>query len=93
MPDVAKLSARAIEALYDKRQAACSVNCTELIDAGRGMERGGEIYAKGLAGADPLSIEYVKVTDAVRIVIDEREARKRYHGTLKPIRHLTANNR
>ena len=86
MPDVTTLSARAIEALYDKRQAACSINCTALINAGRGMEKGREIYAKGLAGADPLSVEYVKLTDAVRIVIDEQDARKRYHGTLKPIR-------
>lgn len=86
MVDVAKLSARAIEALYAKRQAACSVNCTALINAGRGMERGGEIYTKGIAGADPLSIEYVKVTDAVREVIDEQDARKRWGGDLKPIR-------
>lgn len=87
MADVAKLSARQLSALYDKRQAACSVNCTALINAGRALERGNEIYAKGIAGADALSIEYVKTTDAVRIVIDEMNARKRWHGSLKPIQN------
>lgn len=50
------------------------------------MERGNEIYAKGVAGVDLLSIDYVKVTDAVRLVIDEQDARKRWHGSLKPIK-------
>jgi hypothetical protein len=80
MPDLAKLSARQIEALYAKRQEACSVNCTALINAGRGMERGNEIYAKGIAGADPLSIEYVRATDAVQLVIAEMESRKRWRA-------------
>jgi hypothetical protein len=86
MVDVTKLSARKIEELYDKRQAACGVNCTALINAGRSMERGNEIYAKGLAGADALSIEYVKVTNAMMVVNAEMLARKRYHGDLKPIK-------
>lgn len=86
MTDLSKLSARAIEALYAKRQAACSLNCTALINAGRGTERGNEIYAKGVAGVDALSIEYVRVTDAVQLVIVEMEARKRYHGSLRPIK-------
>ena len=84
--DLSKLSERKIEELYTKRQAACSRNCTALINAGRGMERGNEIYAKGKAGADPLSIEYVELTDAVQAVILEMEMRKRYHGSLRPIR-------
>lgn len=88
--DLTKLSARKIEALYTKRQAACSVNCTALINAGRGMERGGEIYAKGKTGADPLSIEYVRLTDDVRAVIDEIESRKRYGGDLRPIKRAAA---
>ena len=86
MFDLAKISASKLEALYAKRQAACSVNCTALINAGRGMERGSAIYAKGVAGADPLSVEYVTLTDAVRVVIDEMESRKRWHGSLKPIK-------
>jgi len=86
MVDVTKLSAAKIEALYAKRQEACSANCTALINAGRGMERGNEIYAKGKAGADPLSVEYVRLTDEVQEVIAEMAARKRYHGGLKPIR-------
>ena len=86
MTDLSKLSAAKIEALYVKRQAACSVNCTALINAGRGMERGNEIYAKGKAGADTLSVEYVSLTDAVHLVIMEMEARRRYHGSLKPIK-------
>lgn len=83
---LSKLSARQIEALYAKRQAACSVNCTALINAGRGMERSNEIYAKGIAKADALSIDYVRLTDDVRAVIDEMESRKRWGGTYAPIR-------
>jgi hypothetical protein len=54
------------------------------------MERGQEIYAKGMAGADLLSSEYVACTNAVRLVIDEMEARKRWGGDLKPIRRRAA---
>jgi len=86
MQDLSKLSARQIEGMYEKRQAACSANCTALINAGRGMERGNEIYAKGKANADRLSIEYMVLTDRVQEVIREMEARKRYHGSLKPIK-------
>lgn len=86
MVDVTKLSARKLQELYDRRQAASSTNCTALINAGRGMERGNEIYAKGVAGSDPLSIEYVALTNALREVLDEMDARKRYGGTLKPIK-------
>jgi len=84
--DVTKISARQLEALYAKRQAKCSANCNALINAGRGMERGNEIYAKGKASADALSIEYVALTDSIREVTDEMAARKRWHGSLKPIR-------
>lgn len=86
MVDVTTLSAAKIEALYARRQEACSINCRALINAGRGMERGNEIYAKGAAGADPLSVEYVRLTDEVQEVIAEMEARKRWHGGLKPIK-------
>lgn len=86
MVDVVKLSERAIQALYDKRQAACSINCTALINAGRGMERGNEIYAKGVAGGDQLSIEYRRLSDAVQEVIREMDARRRYHGSLRPLK-------
>jgi hypothetical protein len=84
--DITKLSAAKLQALYDRRQAVSSVNCTALINAGRGMERGGEIYAKGVARADPLSIEYVECTDAVQEAIAEMDARRRWHGTLRPIK-------
>jgi hypothetical protein len=88
--DITKLSERKLQELYDKRQARCSINCTALINAGRGMERGNEIYAKGVTGTDPLSIEYKESTDAVRVVIDEMNARKRWHGSLKPIKRRVA---
>lgn len=90
MVDITKLSAAKLQALYDKRQAASSINCRALIDAGRGMERGSGIYAKGKAGADPLSVEYVAVTDAVQEVIAEMNARKAWGGDLKPIRRRAA---
>jgi len=80
------LSARELEALYIRRQRDRSANCSALIAAGRGMERGNEIYAKGKANADRLSVEYVVFTEAVQLVISEMEARKRWHGSLKPIK-------
>lgn len=86
MVDLTKLSALKLQDLYDKRQAKSSVNRKALINAGRGMERGNEIYAKGIAKADALSIEYVAITDALREVISEMESRKYYHGSLNPIK-------
>jgi hypothetical protein len=83
---IEKLSARELETLYDKRLAARLANNAALIAAGRGMERGNEIYARGLAGTDSLSIDFVKVTDAFQVVVLEKEARMRWHGSLKPIR-------
>ena len=89
MTDLTKLSAATLEKLYNKRQAACSANCTALISAGRGMERGNDVYAKGKAGADPLSVEYAQLTDAVQTVVAEMEMRKRWHGSLKPIKRAS----
>jgi hypothetical protein len=82
MTDITKLSAAKLQALYDKRSAACSVNCSKLIDAGRGMERPTEIRTK----TDALSLEYVALAEAFYAVVAEMDARKRYHGSLKPIK-------
>lgn len=91
MPDLSKLSAAKLQALYDKREAACSANCTALIAAGRGMERGNETRAKAaLPDADALSLEYIKVRDACAEVVSEMDYRKRWHGSLKPVKPTNA---
>lgn len=82
MLDLTKLSAAKIEALYVKRSEASSVNCRKFIDAGRGMERPTQIRTQ----TDELSLEYVALNEALQVVVAEMDARKRYHGSLKPIK-------
>ena len=82
MTDLTKLSAAKLEALYAKRSDASSVNCNKFIEAGRGMERPAQIRTQ----TDALSLEYVALNDALCAVVDEMNARKRYHGSLKPIK-------
>jgi hypothetical protein len=82
MTDLTKLSAAKLEALYAKRSEASSVNCRKFIEAGRGMERPTQIRTQ----TDALSLEYVAVNEAFFAVVAEMDARKRYHGSSKPIK-------
>lgn len=81
MADLSKLSEAKLQALYAKRNAAHSANIKALIAVGRGMERPNEISLK----TDPLSLEYVRLNTAFYEVVAEMDARKRWHGSLKPI--------
>ncbi|MPZ19548.1 MAG: hypothetical protein GEV06_16755 [Luteitalea sp.] len=84
MPDLTKLSAAKLQALYDKRYAAVSANCTALIEAGFGNMRGSEIRAMD----HPLAGEHRRVNDSFYEVVAEQDARKRWHGSLKPIKRV-----
>ena len=61
---------------YAKAGEATSKICTALIEAGRGMERGSETRTK----SDPLSLDYIREYDKFSAIVNEMEARKRYHG-------------
>ena len=84
--ELSKISAAKLEALYKKRGQAVSKNCDAMIAAGRGHEKSWDILAKGKAGTDVLSVEYFNLSKAVGEVISEMEARRTYHGNLKPIK-------
>lgn len=81
-----KLSAREIETLSDKRYALVSANTRALINAGFGNSRGNEIRAMD----HPLADEYRRVNDSWQEVVSEMESRKRYSGTLKPIKRASS---
>ena len=70
------MTAAEIKRAYDKASAVTSQICTALIEAGRGMERGSETRAK----SDSLSLDYIRENDRFCAIVNEIEARKRYHG-------------
>jgi len=82
MPAIETLSASKLEALYAKRDAVCSEINRAFIDAGRGMEKLGDI----LKMSDSLAVRYQEAHKAFMEVVGEKEARKRWHGSLKPIK-------
>ncbi len=82
MKPIDKLSARELQALNDKRYKLVTSNNRALIDAGFGEVKGNDIRAMD----HPLAEEYRRVNEAWQEVISEMEARKRYHGELKPIK-------
>lgn len=76
------MTASEIAKAYDKARKTTSDICTKLINAGRGMERGNETRQK----TDPLSLEYIRENDRFNAIVNEIEARKRYHGGTQRIR-------
>lgn len=87
MPDITKLSELALARLGEKRREASSKNCTALIQAGFHDWTGDRIREAAAApGANPLFLDYVKVTDAVNEVYAEEARRQRWHGSMRPIR-------
>lgn len=90
--DITKLSAAKIEALREKRDAIDSAVGTAAIAAGMGNWRPSDRDA-ALAGDRPASPEELAIcrdwkaaADARWEVIAEMEARRRWHGSLKPIK-------
>ena len=90
MTDLTKLSAAKIEALAAKRYAARSAACRALINAGFGEERHSETRKRAAETHDPLAVRSVEASGACDEVWAEMDARKRYHGSLKPIKRNTS---
>lgn len=88
MVDLSTVPARKLLATIEKRAARVSVNTTALINAGYGSMRGSDIRerANDLACGEPLFREYVDAMDSVQEAYAEQAARRRYHGTDRPIK-------
>ena len=69
-------------AAWDAEESAA---CEALIAAGRGHEKAGETRAKAKEG-DVLAIRCVTARDAAMAAHSERQTRRRWHGSDKPIR-------
>ena len=85
--DIKKLSAAKLEALQETRNKAFMACVDALIDAGRGQETMAETREAAKRGNDPLAIAYCNALTAECDTRHEMDRRKRYHGTLKPIKH------
>lgn len=79
---LSEISAAQLEARIAKAQAESSRITRAFIDAGRGFERPREIEMQ----TDPLSLEYRANAAILYPLYEEEAARKRYHGSLRPIR-------
>jgi hypothetical protein len=86
MRDLTRLSAPKLSALYDKLLTASLAVNRQLIAAGYGHERASETQARAQATGDPLACKSVRLQDEFYAVVEESNARKRYHGSLRPIR-------
>ena len=84
--DIKKLSAVKLEALYETRDKAVRDLVDAMINAGRGHETNQDIREAAKRGYDPLAFAYCSALDAENEARHEMDRRKRYHGTLKPIK-------
>lgn len=93
--DLAKLSAKKLQAEIAKRDAAHMWNVDAFIQSGRGYMTGEAIReaakGSGLLILTQLARAWVKSSDARREAWDEEEARRRYHGSDKPIKRSEPN--
>jgi hypothetical protein len=85
-PDYTKLSEARLRATYEKAQAKTSAIVSKLINAGYGNERGSETRARARSTNDPLAASFVNEWDIFQNIVDEMESRRRWHGSLKPIK-------
>jgi hypothetical protein len=83
--DLERMSGPKLMALHERRGAVVSDLTRELIAAGFGQERGSETRERAKAG-DPLAQRWVEAQDSVQAIYDELDARRRYHGSNKPIK-------
>jgi hypothetical protein len=79
---LADLSAAELKKRHKTASARSSKFVHEMIAAGRGNERPSNFKDK----SDPLSVNLKQAYADEREINDEIERRKRYHGTMKPIR-------
>ena len=84
--DYTKLSEAPLRAAYEKALVKTSAINSKLTAAGYGNERGSETRARARSTNDPLAVSYVNEMDTFQNIVDEMESRKRWHGSLKPIK-------
>lgn len=85
-----KISAAQLQSRYDSAFEKSGALCRELIAAGFGNERANETRQRAAETGDPLACRYVKEADKFAAIVAEMDARKRYHGSLRPIRRRAA---
>ena len=83
---IAKLSAAKLEAAIEKANRAEMFQVDAMIGAGRGNERISEIRVAAQNPSDLLAIAYCEALNAGNALRNEAERRKRYHGSLKPVK-------
>lgn len=79
---LSEMSERELESAYEKESDNGSKVTSDMIAAGRGSEKPSETRTKD----DALSRRLNEHFDRMRSINDERAARMRYHGNLKPIK-------
>jgi hypothetical protein len=80
------LPAPKLKALIARLETKSSANCSALIAAGRGLEKGSDCRKRAETEGDKLSVEYVTVNDALSEARAEATARLRYQGNWRPIK-------
>lgn len=83
---ICALSARKLESAYAALSAESSALCDEFIAAGRGYELPTETRLL----TDPLALRWIANAAQLGAIIAEKNTRKMWHGSLKPIRRESA---
>jgi hypothetical protein len=80
------MSAAKLLAAIAKAEALETKASKALIAVGRGAETFFDTEARVAAGNDPLGSDYLKAFRALHTLYDEQRARRRWHGSDKPIK-------
>jgi len=90
MSDLASLSAKKLHAVIARREARWSATLDATIAAGLGQARFSDMveFAKGssLLERTKIANDYLNARRDVQMAWDELDARKRWHGSDKPIK-------
>lgn len=90
MSDLSTLSAKKLRAVIARREAHWSTVLDATIAAGLGQARFSDMveFAKGsaLLTRTKLAIDYLNARRDIQVAWDELDARKRWHGSDKPIK-------
>jgi hypothetical protein len=84
--DIGSLSAAKLQKAIDAADKRCRTFVDAMIDSGRGHELMNETRANAAKGHDSLAIDYCDAMDDSAALEREKQARIRYHGSMKPIK-------
>ena len=85
MVDFSNVSENMLRTMYDKRGDEWGASLDRVIALGYGDIRFSDMEALARDG-DAVAVAHLAVWRKLKDVIDEMERRKRWHGSLKPIR-------